>query len=310
MLLPKGWSMAGTSQYFGYVLLALAMAGVGSTVVASKIIGAGMPPFTATAMRFAIASPIFAVLVWLRPEPFPKLSRRDWGLLLLQASAGSVGYTVFLILGVSLTSAANAGVVVGTLPIVMAIMAITVFRERPTQRLMVAIAFAGLGVLLVTMGTGDTPWSLPSARATIGLGLILAAVACEALFLLLNKKLSKPVPPLTLSALMCAFGFALAIGPAAVEMSAGMVQDITSAAVTGVVYYALVPTVLGFVFWYAGAARTSASEAALFTGVLPISAVGLAAIVLGETISTLQLIGVACVILSIIVGIQKSQKEE
>ncbi|MFS2021583.1 EamA/RhaT family transporter, partial [Massilia sp. CT11-108] len=36
---------------------------VGSTVVASKIAAAGLPPFTATALRFALALPCFLVLL-------------------------------------------------------------------------------------------------------------------------------------------------------------------------------------------------------------------------------------------------------
>ncbi|RVL10557.1 EamA/RhaT family transporter, partial [Sinorhizobium meliloti] len=48
-----------SKQVQGYVFLSLAMVLVGSTVIASKIIAAGLPPFTATALRFAIAFPLF-----------------------------------------------------------------------------------------------------------------------------------------------------------------------------------------------------------------------------------------------------------
>ncbi|TMH06609.1 MAG: EamA/RhaT family transporter, partial [Betaproteobacteria bacterium] len=48
-----------TSRSYAYIYLTLAMLTVGSTVVASRFIAAGLPPFTATALRFAIALPIF-----------------------------------------------------------------------------------------------------------------------------------------------------------------------------------------------------------------------------------------------------------
>lgn len=106
------------SRLVGFLFLAAAMIIVGSTVVATKIIGEGMAPFTATALRFAVSSPIFALLLWLSPQRIPRLSKRDWGLLFAQAGSGSVAYTVLQISGLSFTSAANAGVIVGTLPIV------------------------------------------------------------------------------------------------------------------------------------------------------------------------------------------------
>lgn len=106
-----------SEKFQGYLYLSLAMILVGSTVIASKIIAAGLAPFTATALRFAIAFPLFLLLMRLTKTPWPKLGWRDWLILIAQAGAGSVGYTTLLIAGLSLTSATDAGVVIGTLPI-------------------------------------------------------------------------------------------------------------------------------------------------------------------------------------------------
>jgi drug/metabolite transporter (DMT)-like permease len=73
-------------------------------------------------------------------------------------------------------------------------------------------------------------------------------------------------------------------------------QPVPTAALAGVAYYALVPTVLGFVLWFAGSARLKGAEAALFTAILPVSALVLAAVWLGESISLAQLGGAACVL--------------
>ncbi|MCE3544183.1 DMT family transporter, partial [Escherichia coli] len=61
----------------------------------------------------------------------------------------------------------------------------------------------------------------------------------------------------------------------------------------------IVPTVGGFLLWYAGAARVSGAEASLFTAVAPVSAVVFAVIFLGETVSRNQIIGIACVLLAV-----------
>ena len=129
----------------GCLYLALAMVLVGSTVAASKIIAAGLPPFTATALRFAMALPMFLVIMRMTRTRWPVLARRDWVLLFLQAAAGSVGYTTLLISGLRHTSAADAGVIVGTLPVMSALIAIVLLGERPGRAVLGAIGLATAG---------------------------------------------------------------------------------------------------------------------------------------------------------------------
>ncbi|MFM0198351.1 DMT family transporter [Paraburkholderia fungorum] len=281
------------SRYVGYLFCALAMIGVGSTVVVSKSIAGGLPPFSATALRFAIAFPLFVLAMRWRGVRWPRLDRHDTLLVIAQAGAGSVGYTVLLISGMKFASAADAGVIAGTLPAVSAGVAMLVLGERPTPALMGAIVLATLGVLVCTARLDD--FTAPRVASSLaGNALVFAAIVCEALFILLNRRLRVPVAPLQLSALMCGIGFAVAIVPACFEGPWSV--PFHASALYGVLYYALVPTVAGFVLWYAGAARISGAEAGLMTALVPVSAVALAAVVLREPVSAAQLAGVACVL--------------
>jgi drug/metabolite transporter (DMT)-like permease len=289
----------------GYLYCVLAMISVGSTVVASKIIAAGLPPFTATALRFAVAFPIFALLMRMTRTPWPAPDRRDGLLLLLQAGAGSVGYTVLLISGVALASAADAGIVAGTLPAVAAAIAVLALGERPDRGLLAAVVLATAGVLVIVLRFDGAGVSL-SWRALLGNALVFGAVVCEAIFILLNKKLRSPVAPLPLSATMSGIGLALAVLPALIEHPWTLGLD--PAALLAVLYYALVPTVGGFLLWYAGSARISGTEAALFTALLPVSAVALSALVLHEAIGVAQLIGIGCVLGAIAIAATGGRK--
>ncbi|TAX93230.1 DMT family transporter [Rhizobium leguminosarum] len=279
-------------QVQGYLYLALAMLTVGSTVIASKLIASGLPPFSATALRFAIAFPILLVLMRATGTRLPRFSRHDRLILIIQAGAGSVGYTTLLISGLSLTSAADAGVIIGTLPVVSAAISILLLRERPQPALLLAVALATSGVLSIAF----TPDAAGGSLA--GNALIFCAVVCEGLFILLNKKLKTEIAPLALSTLMAGIGFIVAAIPAIFE--APFAQGISAGAVGAVVYYALVPTVGGFLLWYAGAERVSGTEAALFTAVAPVSAVMLAFIILGEPVGLSQIAGIACVLAAVL----------
>lgn len=277
----------------GYVLLTAAMATVGSTVIASKIAGSGLPPFTATALRLALALPFFLILMRLTASSWPRPDRRDGVLLILQATAGSVLYTSLLILGLNYTSAANAGVIIGTLPIVSAAIAIFILGERPRPAVLFAIALAAGGVFVIAFqpGAGGT-------SSLLGNALIFAAILCEGLFILLNKRLRVPIEPLAQSTLMTGIGLIVALVPALIELP--WTAALTASSLWAIVYYAIVPTVGGYLLWYAGLTRVAGSEAALFTAMAPVTAVVLAFLVLGETVSLYQLIGIGAVLLAVV----------
>ncbi|HEV7310634.1 DMT family transporter [Ensifer sp.] len=282
-----------SGKVLGYLYLSLAMILVGSTVIASKIIATGLPPFSATALRFAVAFPLFLVLMRLTGARWPKLERRDWLILVAQAGAGSVGYTTLLIAGLGLTSATDAGVVIGTLPIVSAAIAILLLGERPDRRMLGAIALAAFGVLAIVVAPGNG-----AAHSPLGIALILGAVVCEGLFILINKRVKTEISPLALSTLMTGLGLAVALVPALFEAPFDIGPE--TDAITAVLYYALVPTVAGFLLWYAGSARVSGTEASVFTALAPVSAVAFAFLLLGEPVTLSQMAGIGCVLAAVL----------
>ena len=77
----------------------------------------------------------------------------------------------------------------------------------------------------------------------------------------------------------------------------------TGSALLAAVYYAVVPTTLGFWLWYAGASKVSGTQAGLFTTLLPVSGLALAALALGEVIEPRHWLGVGLAVLAILVGL-------
>lgn len=281
-----------SAKTLGYVYLALAMLLVGSTVVASKIAAGALPPFTATALRFALALPCFLVLLRVTGTPVPRPGRRDGAILVLQGLAGTAGYTALLMAGLRATSAADAGVILGTLPVVATVAAVAILGERPRPMLVATVALASAGLFVLHRQPAGT-----AAGSMSGNALVFGAVVCEACFILLNKRLRVAVPPLALSTLMSAIGLAASLPFALAE--AAWTAPVASSALLAVGYYALLPTVGGFLLWYAGAARVAATEAALFTALAPVAALLLAALLLGEPVGWRQLAGIAFVLAAV-----------
>lgn len=288
-----------TSRRSAQLCLTLAMFTVGSTVVAGKLAVHGLPPFLATTLRFALATPLLMLAKRLGKVPWPRLDMRTLCLLVVQAAAGSAGYTAFLLAGLRLTTATDAGVLLGVLPAVTGLLSWLLLRERLRLRNLLAIALATLGVLLTALQPGG---GTPSLRALAGDALVLVAVACEALFLLLNKRLRTPIAPLALATLMSAFGLILALPPALLELASQPLPTWSPTALLAVAWYALGPTVLGYWLWYRGTARLSGTQAAPFTALAPPTALLLSALLLSERLHAAQLAGMALVVAAVLMG--------
>lgn len=160
---------------WGAVLCGTAMATVGTSVVASKLIGVQIEPFAATALRHLMALPALLLLCVIFRPAWPRPGRRDAWMLLVQAASGSVGYTALLIAGTSMASAADAGVVTGTLPAMAALLAIVLLGERPGMAALLGIALA----MATLMSAGGLLLSLPAAALAWAMGSPRAGVAAD-----------------------------------------------------------------------------------------------------------------------------------
>jgi len=75
--------------------------------------------------------------------------------------------------------------------------------------------------------------------------------------------------------------------------------DLAAISPTGwlvVFYYGAFVTVLAYLFWFAGITRVRPSTAGVFTAIMPVAALALSALLLGEPIGWQQLTGCGCVL--------------
>src|SRR5699024_8548802 len=67
-----------------------------------------------------------------------------------------------------------------------------------------------------------------------------------------------------------------------------------------ILYLAIIVTVISFTLWFKGLAVIPASTAGAFTGMIPVTAVLSAAVLLGEHVRWPHMIGIACVLSGIL----------
>jgi drug/metabolite transporter (DMT)-like permease len=275
----------------GSLLAALALALVGSLVAASDLVE-GYPLSTGQALRYALAGGVLLVIARGR---LPRLDRNEAVGLIALAATGLVLFNVFVIEGVRETDPATVGVIVGCVPIVLAI-AGPLLEKRPISgRVMVA-------AVVVAAGAAGVQWAGGGITAA-GLLLALGALACEAAFSLLAVPHLKRLGALAVSTYACLFAVPmLAFWSLLVEGPSLPIPDAGQAA--ALAYLGVGVTVLGFVSWYTAVGLLGVEKAGLFSGVLPVSALVFSAALGVAELTPERLAAVAVVALGVTLGVR------
>ena len=166
------------------------MALVGAYTALSKPLSGAFPVFLLAWLRFAIAA--IVMIPWLRraPDEVPP-SAPVWRTLFMQSLFGNFLFSILMLSGVALTSAAAAGVVMAALPPLVAVFSWLFLRERASARVWAATALAAAGIALLSLGRPDAN----SSASIIGNLLILGAAACEAVYAVSYTHLTLPTTP-------------------------------------------------------------------------------------------------------------------
>lgn len=289
------------SRWGAYGCLALSMALVGSYVALSKPLAALFPILLLAWLRFGIGG--VAMLRWLRRAPgeAPLQVRTRW-LLFLESFFGNFLFTLCMVTGVSLTSAVAAGVTMAAIPVAVAVLSWVILRERIAPRTWVAVALAVAGIALYAWVKPEEAASSRSPYAWLGQLLLLGAVLCEATYAVLGKQLTASVSPKRISAIVNLWGFALTT-PFGLYLAWQF--DFASISLPNwalLLFYALAACVWTVWLWMTGLRVVPASQAGVFTVMLPVSAAVVGVVALGEPITGLQLLALGIALLGVLVA--------
>ena len=275
----------------GSLLAALALALVGSLVAAADLVE-GYPLSTGQALRYALAG---AVLLVIARGRLPRLDRREALGLVALAATGLVLFNLFVIEGVRETDPATVGVIVGCVPVVLAI-AGPLLEKRPLSGRVIVAAF------VVAVGAAGVQWA-GGGVTPAGLLLALGALGCEAAFSLLAVPHLKRLGPLAVSTYACLFAVPmLALWSLIAEGPSVPLPDAGQAA--ALAYLAVGVTVLGFISWYTAVGLLGVERAGLFSGVLPVSALVFSAALGVAELTPGRLGAVAVVALGVTLGVR------
>ena len=274
-----------TQRALAYLALAASMAIVGGYVGFSKALVIVFPVFLLAGLRFAIAA--VAMAPWLRrPAGEAVLDPRGRRLVFLESFFGNFLFSIFMLYGMRQSSALAAGVIMAALPAVVALLSWLLLGERIGARIGAAIACAITGIALVALAR-DAEGGLASGSLA-GSALLLAAVTCEALYVVIGKKLTASLGPKRISALINLWGLVL-VAPLALWQLVDFSPRYIDGSYWALLFvYAIAASVVTVWLWMTGMRHVPAASAGIFTVFLPVSAAAVGVAFYGERFTAMQ----------------------
>jgi drug/metabolite transporter (DMT)-like permease len=255
-----------------------------------------MPEHGFNGLRMALGSLLFAAIIQHRHRirtVIARLERRDWISLVTLGVVGHCVYQLLFVAGVARTSVANSSLVFGCTPVTVALLSSYLGHERITLPRWAGVALSLAGIYLV-VGQGNQFGA--SLRGDL---LILAAMLCWATYTVGSRSLLTRHSPLVVT------GFTMTIGSALyVPFAVPSLLRLDWAAVSWwawllLAYSAVFALVVAYLIWYTAVQRVGNSRTSIYSNVVPLVAMSVAAVVLGEPITGRKIGGAVAILVGV-----------
>ncbi|WP_371381579.1 DMT family transporter [Sporomusa aerivorans] len=225
---------------------------------------------------------------------------------LVISSLGFFFFQIFFTFGLERTTAGNSSLILGCLPVSVAIINHFHRFESIKPGVITGIAISLAGVILMVAGTGKEV-SL-SGSHLLGALLLLTAQLSYGYYTVFSRTLSTTYSSYQITAfiLLISTGlFAIISLPAILTVDW---QGIPWQGWASVLYSGIFPLCLANCLWIWGAAKAGSNTASLYNNLAPVFAVGAGYLFLGETFGWLQFVGAAVILTGLYVAKTQSRK--
>lgn len=256
--------------------------------VVTKIGLSEIPPFSFAFLRTFLA--FLILLPFIFGMKHHKILKSDIFRFIIIGFFGSGLNAIFFMSGLALTSASTSAAIFATVPLVNAIAASFILRERPTVVRILGVAVGFLGSLIVTLGPAAVHTASSSSPGNL---LILGAVVSWVVYIIVSKELLVKYSPLTLTTYVFLVA-SISLFPLAVWdwiTHPDWILKVTSSGLLALGYGSVFAGILAYVFFQWGMKQTSAFTAGIFTYLQLPLAILFAIPILGEKPSLSFLLG-------------------
>lgn len=255
---------------------------------------AGLPPFTISLGRVAIALVVMLPLGWHQARHGWPVFRRHWRPLLGLALSGVAFFNALIYAALKFTSATNVAILESLIPVATLLLSVLLLGERfrPLQWVGVVVSLGG-AVVVITAGEGAE--LVPGGMNPGDLIMLLAVLVWVGYSLLVKEHMARfPRYGGLLVMLVIAN---LALAPIALlEGAWRVVPNLSTAELAGLGYLGIFPSVVALLLYNSALADIGPTRAAVYLNLLPVFTMLGAWWWLGDRILPVQVVGSLVVI--------------
>jgi drug/metabolite transporter (DMT)-like permease len=272
-----------------FLLLTLTVLFWSGNFVMGRAVNNSVPPISLAFWRWVLA------LLILLPFSIPHLRaqwpmvRQNFSLLAVYGVLGVSLFNTFVYISLHYTTATNALLINSIVPILIVLISYLQGVTQVSVRQIFGIAMSLTGVLTIICRAD--PSVLLMLQVNRGDLWILLAVVCWSLYTILLRKRPPDLHPLSFLASIVAIGMVPLTMLYIWEFSRIGGFDVNLVTSSSILYMALFPSVLCFIFWNQAVREVGPDKAGLFLYLMPVFGAILSAVFLGESISAFHLIG-------------------
>ena len=273
------------------LLILIAFVWAGSFVVV-KAISQEIDPIFLGFLRFIVATPLMLLVLLIQKKSIILKKQLLPHMALLGLSGVTLLY-LFQFIGISLTTAATAGVLINTNVIFIALLSFFTLKEKINKTITIGILISFAGVIIVITSQSSNGAIQLSYEFILGALLVMLSALCWAIYSIIGKHLLKDYDSISITTTAFLWGtlFYIPFLPA-------VWNSWTSITIPGwgaIIYLALVCSVFGYLGWYYALKHIPASKAAVYLNLIPLFTI-LLALLFGEIPTYYFLIGAALII--------------
>ncbi|MCQ8897696.1 DMT family transporter [Limnobacter humi] len=286
--------MTPTSRPQPMLMLKLTLVALfwGGTFVAGRTVAQHLPAMTAAFGRYLVAAVLLVGVAFHREGGLKRLNREQW---LTTAALGATGialYNICFFAALAHMPAGRTALIVSLNPIMTAVLASIVFRERlgGLRWAGIALALFGAGVVVTR---GDLLGTLHNVSQSLGPGegLMAIAVLGWACYTLVSRKAGETLTPIAAITWATLWGLLFLLLGSLHELGSIQWAEVPWQVWAALLYLGAFGTVVAFLWFYQGVQQLGPSRTAVFTNLVPVFGIALSALILREPILISMLVG-------------------
>ncbi|HZW14024.1 MAG TPA: DMT family transporter [Noviherbaspirillum sp.] len=264
----------------------------GGTFIAGRVAAQAVPPMTAAALRFAIAVPLLAVIVWKSEGGLPALNRSQLLVTFVLGLTGIFLYNICFFAALSRISAGRTALFVALNPIITSMLLAAFLGERIGAVRWIGISIALIGAWCVISG-GNIAGAWTDIAAAFGTGelLMFCAISSWAAYTILGRVALKTLSPVAATSYAAIWGLLLLACGAIAELGRIEWSSLDWRVYAALTYLGVFGTVISFIWYYQGVKIIGPARTAVFNNLVPVFGVFLAWILLAEPVLFSMVVG-------------------